>query len=70
MHITYVFFYDSSSTPSSYGFGRGGHTSYHGGRGRGRHGNMQCQICFEFGHIVTNCYHVIHTFMNLFLMSL
>ncbi|KAI5430182.1 hypothetical protein KIW84_034674 [Lathyrus oleraceus] len=49
--------YESShvSNHSGYVLGRGGRTIFRGGRGR--HGSIQCQVCFKFGHIATNCYH-------------
>lgn len=39
---------------------RGGRTGVRGnnrGRGRGRFGNIQCQVCFKYGHLAVNCYH-------------
>jgi len=37
------------------GRGRGGRNGR--GHGRGRFGNVQCQVCFKFGHLASMCYH-------------
>lgn len=42
----------SESTPSGSGYPNSGR-----GRGGGRFGNIQCRVCFKFGHIATYCYH-------------
>jgi len=48
----------SSSHFPSYGssFRLRGRRNGHG-RGRGRFGNVQCQVCFKFGHLASMCYH-------------
>lgn len=41
-------------------FSRGGRVVGRSGgrsRGRGRLNNIQCQVCFKYGHLVVNCYH-------------
>ncbi|CAI8604799.1 unnamed protein product [Vicia faba] len=58
MHLhMYLYYLTPTSSLSSYGFGRGGCISYHGGSGCGCHGNVKCQVCFKFGHIATNFYY-------------
>jgi len=42
----------SESTPSGSGYPNSGR-----GRGGGRFGNIQCQVCLKFGHIASYCYH-------------
>lgn len=48
----------SSSHFPSYGSGFRGRGGRNGrGRGQGRFGNVQCQVCFKFGHLASMCYH-------------
>lgn len=52
----------SKKNPNSDGnnFGNnftGGYRGNRGGRGRGRFGNVQCQVCFKFDHLANMCYH-------------
>ena len=37
--------------------GCGGRNSGRGGVGRGRFADVQCQICYKFGHVTSFCYH-------------
>lgn len=52
MSVSQVVPHSSESTPSGSGYPNSGR-----GRGGGRFGNIQCQVCFEFGHIASYCYH-------------
>ncbi|KEH35572.1 transmembrane protein, putative [Medicago truncatula] len=52
MSVSQIVPHSSESTPSGSGYPNSGR-----GRGGGRFGNIQCQVCFEFGHIASYCYH-------------
>jgi len=42
----------------SFGRGRSSWNNRGGGRGcRGRFSNVQCQVCYKFGHPALDCYH-------------
>lgn len=34
-------------------------------RGRGSFSNIQCQVCFNYGHLAVNCYHNFNQHFNL-----